>query len=134
MAIKPPTVKVRTMRARTGLGLFAGEPIKKGRLIIEYVGNILTGEEGNNLDSRYTFNVSETKDIDGRPRWNTARYINHSCRPNAEAENIDDRIFIRAKKNIMLGEEITYDYGKEFFNEYIKPKGCKCEKCNRGRP
>ena len=28
----------------------------------------------------------------------------------------------------MLGEEITYDYGKEYFDEYIKPKGCRCEK------
>lgn len=98
-------------------------------MIIEYVGRIISAKEGDELNSRYTFNVSDTVDIDGRPKYNIARYINHSCRPNAEAEIIKGRVFIRAIKNIMLGDEITYDYGKSYWNEYIKPKGCKCLKC-----
>jgi SET domain-containing protein len=105
------------------------QPIKKGTFIIEYVGDILTPDMGDNRNSRYVFTVSKKKDIDGAPRWNTARYINHSCRPNAEADDMKERIFIIATRNIMLGEEITYDYGKEYFNEYIKPKGCRCVKC-----
>ncbi|OGZ19831.1 MAG: hypothetical protein A2494_02805 [Candidatus Lloydbacteria bacterium RIFOXYC12_FULL_46_25] len=121
--------KVKVMRSTSGLGLFAMEPIKKGKFIIEYVGDIYTAEEGDNLNNLYIFNVSKKKDIDGSPRWNTARYINHSCRPNAEAEIKKDRVFINAKRNIMLGEELTYDYGKEYWNEYIKPYGCRCAKC-----
>lgn len=129
MAKEQQPAKVKVMRSASGLGLFAMEPIKKGRFIIEYVGDIYTAEEGDELNNLYIFNVSKKKDIDGSPRWNTARYINHSCRPNAEAEIKKDRVFINAKRNIMLGEELTYDYGKEYWNEYIKPHGCRCPKC-----
>lgn len=131
MKRKIPTTfpEVKVMRGLDGLGLFAMEPIKKGAFIIEYVGEVLTSDQGDNRNSRYIFTVNDKKDIDGSPRWNTARYINHACLPNAEADDIDDRIFIFAKRNIMLGEEITYDYGKEYFDEYIKPKGCRCAKC-----
>lgn len=125
--------KVKVMRSASGLGLFAMEPIKKGNLVIEYIGNICTPEEGSEINNLYIFNVSTKKDIDGSPRWNTARYINHSCRPNAEAEIKKERVFISAKRNIMLGEEITYDYGKEYWNEYIKPYGCNCPKCAEKR-
>ena len=43
--------------------------------------------------------------------------------------NVRDHIFIYAFKNIKEGEELTYNYGEEFFDEHIKPKGCKCRKC-----
>jgi SET domain-containing protein len=46
--------------------------------------------------------------IDGSPRWNTARYINHSCRPNAEAFESRGEIRIKAKRRIKAGDEITY--------------------------
>lgn len=117
------------MRSAAGLGLYAMEPIKKGRFIIEYVGNICTPEQGSEINNLYIFNVSKKKDIDGSPRSNIARYINHSCRPNAEADVVNERVYISAKRNIMLGEEICYDYGKEYWNEYIKPHGCRCMKC-----
>lgn len=127
--------KVKVMRGLDGLGLFAMQPIKKGTYVIEYVGEIITPEEGDKRqdNSRYIFGVNERLDIDGSPRWNTARYINHSCISNCDAEEIDDRVFIIARKNIMLGEEITYDYGKDYFNDWIKPKGCRCVKCKRIR-
>ena len=121
--------KVAVKRSTDGLGLITLQPIKKGDFIIEYVGKIMTTDMGDEQWSRYMFNVDKKTDIDGSPRWNTARYINHSCRPNAEADIISKRVFIQAKRNIMLGEEITYDYGKEYWNEYIKPKGCRCVKC-----
>jgi hypothetical protein len=128
-------VKIRIGRAHkgSGLGMFAMEPIKRGTTIIEYVGRILTPAEGDNTNNLYIFNVSKKKDIDGSPRWNTARYINHSCRPNAEAELDGDRVFIKAKRNIMLGDEITYDYGPEYFDEYITGRKCRCVK-HRGVP
>jgi SET domain-containing protein len=73
------------------------------------------------LDEDYT--------IDGSPRSNAARYINHSCQPNAKAYRTGARIWIWSIKAIEAGEEITYDYGKKYFDEQIKPKGCKCAEC-----
>jgi hypothetical protein len=71
--------------------------------------------------------------IDGSPRSNVARYINHSCRANADPIIRDRRIRIKAIKNIEAGDEITYDYGKDHFNAYIKPHGCLCDKCREKR-
>ncbi len=128
--MKIPTViekkKYSVKKGLNGLGLFAQEPIKSKAWIIEYVGKKLTNKQSDHLTTQYLFDVSDTLTIDGSPRYNTARYLNYSCEPNAEAWNIEDRIFIRAIKNIIPGEEITYDYGKEFFDKFIKPKGCHC--------
>ena len=118
---------VKAKRGLAGLGLFAGEAIKKGEMIIEYVGNILTGEEADKkTTSQYLFEINRNKTIDGTPRWNVARYANHSCAPNAESDVKKGRVFISAIKNIKEGEEITYDYGEEFCEEHIKPYGCQC--------
>lgn len=121
--------KLKVGRSKTGLGLFALEPIPKGAKIIEYVGKVMTDEPDDATNGLYIFSINKRTDIDGAPRWNTARYINHSCRPNAESDVIKGHVWIEAKRNIMLGEELFYDYGKEYFNEYIKPKGCRCSKC-----
>lgn len=123
-----PIVLVK--RSSAGLGLFAGERISKGTQIIEYVGRVISKEEELTSKSKYLFEVSSRKTIDGADRKNTARYINHSCKPNAEPEIKGGRVFIYAKKTILPGEEITYDYGKEYVDEHIKPKGCKCAHCN----
>ncbi len=120
---------VKVKRGLSGLGLFAGEAIKKGEIIIEYVGNILTKEEADKIKTnQYLFEVSRNRTIDGRDRGNIARYANHACggSENAESDVKKGRVFIKAIKNIKEGEEITYDYGEEFFNEYIKPYGCRC--------
>ena len=123
--------KVKRSTPGAGLGLFAEDPIKKGEFIIEYTGEILTGKESDEASGKYLFEVSSKKTIDGSGRENKARYINHSCRPNAEVDIKKGKVLIFAKRNIKAGEEISYDYGKEYFDEYLKPHGCKCEKCNR---
>ncbi len=97
--------------------------------MLEYVGERIPTHIGDERDNRYIFNVSKRFDIDGSGRYNTARYANHSCRPNCEAINRRGRIFIVARKQIVPGEEITYDYGRDHFEGYIKPHGCKCQKC-----
>lgn len=124
-------VKYKVKRSSAGLGLFASEPIKKGTWIIEYVGKIITGkkEVEEYPANKYLFDVSKTRMIDGSARSNTARYINHSHKPNCEVEIFSGRVFIQAKKNIAAGEEFTYDYGKEYVDEYIKPHGCRCAPC-----
>ncbi|HBB44093.1 MAG TPA: hypothetical protein DCZ83_01745 [Candidatus Yonathbacteria bacterium] len=67
--------------------------------------------------------------IDGSARSNTARYINHSCKPNCEVDIIGGRVFVKAIKRIEAGEELNYDYGKEYFDEYIKDMPCRCAYC-----
>jgi SET domain-containing protein len=120
--------KCKAKKSFAGLGLFATMPIKKGETIIEYLGNILNNEEvAKKKKSMYLFEVNKNKTIDGTPRWNTARYANHSCEPNAESEIRKGRVFVVAIKNIEREGEITFDYGEEFFNEHIKPFGCKCK-------
>ncbi len=116
-------------RGINGLGLFAKVPIKKGECVIEYVGEVITATEANRRGGRYLFETSANRHIDGTTRKNTARYINHSCRANCEPDTAAGRVYISAIKNIKPGEELCYDYGKEYWNEYIKPKGCLCPKC-----
>jgi uncharacterized protein len=124
----------RVSRSRTGLGVFATKPIRKNKYIVEYTGPLLTNAQCDGRpDNRYWFEVNSRWTIDGSPRSNTARYINHSCRPNADPMIRDHRIWIKSIKNIAPGEEITYDYGKDHFNAYIKPKGCRCDKCRAKR-
>ena len=125
----------KVKKSFAGLGLFATEPIKKGTQIIEYVGNRLTEKQAIARGGEYLFEVSKNVTIDGTPRHNTARYINHSCKPNCEAENKRGRIFISAIKNIELGDELCYNYGTDFKREILKNKkgGCKCSYCQSKR-
>ncbi len=128
-------VKYNVKKSSAGLGLFADEPIKKGTWIIEYVGKLVQGrkEVAEYSANRYLFETSAVRMIDGSARSNTARYVNHSCKPNCEMEIISGRIFLKSIKRIEAGEELTYNYGKEYFDEYIKNMPCCCTKCNKGR-
>jgi uncharacterized protein len=117
-------------RSKTGLGLFAVNPIPKGQRLIEYTGPLIPNEEVEKRLGKYFFGVNGKWSIDGSPRTNIARYINHSCRPNAEALVSGKRIWIWSIKKIMPGDEITYDYGKEYFDGVIKPMGCRCRGCD----
>ena len=116
-------------RTDIGLGLFALRPFKKGKRMIEYTGPVITSEEADRKGGLYLFELDENYTVDGSPRTNLARYINHSCRPNAEAFIYGKRIWIYSKRDIRAGEALTLNYGPKYFDEIIKPKGCKCEKC-----
>lgn len=126
-----PGLKLR--RGLSGFGIFATEPIKKGTFIIEYWGPILTDAQVLKKAGKYLFEVGKNKTIDGSSRKNTARYINHACKPNCEVDIRRGRVYVFAKKNIKPGEELHYDYGKEYVNEYIKPYGCRCASCKGKR-
>jgi SET domain-containing protein len=131
MKSQATALKLDVKKSKAGLGLFAGEPIKKGVRIIEYIGEKVSAEEANKRGGKYLFEINTKWTIDGTNRKNTARYINHACgkTANCEAENDRGRIFILAKKSIETGDELTYDYGNEYFDEHIKPHGCRCGSC-----
>ncbi len=120
---------LKAKKSATGLGLYTLDPVNKGEFIIEYVGKILNRKESNEKGGKYLFETSYNRFIDGTTRENIARYINHSCRPNCEIEVRSGRVLVFSKRKINAGEELNYDYGKEYFNEFIKPFGCKCGKC-----
>lgn len=126
-----PSRHLRVARARAGLGLFARVPIKKGQFIIRYTGKKIRTDTADDLDTRYLFEINTRWTIDGSNRRNRARYINHSCRPNAEVYFVKHVIKIRAIKNIKPGDEITYHYGRNYFNAFIKSVGCKCMACKK---
>ncbi len=130
----PSERKLIVKRSAAGLGLYAGEPIPKGECLIEYFGPALTNEEADKKANKYLFAVNSKKTIDGSPRANTARYINHSCRPNCEPEIHKGRVYIFSKRAIKVGEELAYNYGKDYFTSYIKPHGCRCAKCKPPKP
>lgn len=118
-------------RSSAGLGLYANQIYKKGELIIQYTGETVTTDEANRRGGKYLFELNDDWVIDGKGRANTARYINHSCRPNAYPELSEDetQVHIYAKRTIHPGEEITYHYGKDYFVQILKPLGCRCTKC-----
>jgi SET domain-containing protein len=122
----------RVGRSRTGLGLFATAPIAKGAFIIAYRGRRVSHAEAEKLEargSRYIFEINSRISIDGSSRRNIARYANHSCRPNAESDVVKGQMILRAIKAIKPGDEITYNYGEEYFALFLAPVGCKCAKC-----
>jgi uncharacterized protein len=120
-------------------GVFAAKFIPKGTRIIEYIGEKLTKAQSEkradlHLEQNqrepekngavYIFELSKKYDIDGNVPNNTAKYINHSCDPNAEPDIIRGKIWIIALKDIEKGEEITYDYGYDLDSWEDHP--CKC--------
>lgn len=123
---EPVGYNLKVKRSKAGLGLYAGEDIKKSTCVIEYVGPEVPKEEWDSINSLYLFEVTKKKTINGAMRSNIARYINHSCKPNCEIEIRGGRVFVMAKRNIKTGEELGYDYEREYYDEYIKPKGCRC--------
>src|SRR5664279_2797330 len=123
----------RVGRSPTGLGLFATKPIRKRALIVEYSGRrirtVLAQQIEQQRGAKYMFEIDARWTIDGSSRRNLARYVNHSCTPNAEAELVRGRMMYRALKTIPAGEEITIDYGEDYYELYLAKSGCRCAAC-----
>jgi uncharacterized protein len=129
-----PSPSYRIGRSVTGLGLFATKPIKRGAYIATYRGRRITTKESDRreaLGAKYMFAFNKRWVIDGSPRWNMARYINHSCRPNAKPVGRRGGIVIVALRRIEPDEEITYNYGREYLKSFLGDGGCRCAACRR---
>lgn len=124
-----------------GNGVFAARDIKEGERIVEYLGEKITKEESNRRGLEheerakktgegavYIFELDDEYDIDGNFEYNDARFINHACETNCEAENIDGHIWIVATRDIKKGEEILYNYGYALEHFFEHP--CRCGKPN----
>lgn len=96
-----------------GRGVYSMELIPKGRRIIEYTGERVSWEaapDDENDPHTFNFGLENGEVINPEIGGNDARWINHSCDPNCEAVEEDDRVFIYALRNIHAGEELLYDY------------------------
>jgi uncharacterized protein len=128
-----PARPVRVGRSATGLGLFATKAIARGVPIVSYRGaRIPTAhahERERRFGAKYMFELNRRWTIDGSPRWNLGRYANHSCRPNTKPVARDGRVKLVALRTILPGEEITFDYGEEYFALFFKKSGCRCADC-----
>jgi SET domain-containing protein len=112
-----------------GTGGFARCDIRAGTRLIEYVGERIDKAEAQRrceADNRYIFHLDDTWDIDGDVTWNPARFINHSCAPNCEAELEEEagRIRIKALRDIRAGEELSFNYGYDLDCHEEHP--CRC--------
>ena len=102
-----------------GKGVFAVQPLAEGETLIEYLGEVIDWPEAlrrhphdpSDPNHTFYFHIDEEHVIDGNVDGNSARWINHSCDPNCEADEQDGRVFVKALRNIEAGEELFYDYG-----------------------
>jgi SET domain-containing protein len=121
-----------------GKGVFALQPIARGETIIEYKGEVITWKQAlkrhphdpDDPNHTFYFHVTPTRVIDAGVGGNAARWINHACNPNCEADEVDGRIFIKALRNVKPGEELFYDYGLIFDGRHTaalkKQFACHC--------
>jgi uncharacterized protein len=112
-------------------GCFTLEDIPKGTVVLEYTGERITKEEGDvRYEGRpftYLFGIGDGAIvIDGH---GMAMFVNHSCDPNCETDEIDGRIYIQTLRDLKAGEEITYDYwlydGEDEAPCYCGSKNCR---------
>jgi uncharacterized protein len=117
-AAATPAYIVRDSKVH-GKGVFATRKIPAGTRIVEYQGERIDWKEtvrrenAKPADSYHTFffSLEDGRIIDGGSGGNEARWINHACEPNCEAQEEDGRVFIYALRDIARGEELNYDYG-----------------------
>ena len=102
-----------------GKGVYAVRPIKEGDKVLEYKGEIITWKKAQRIhphdpsqpNHTFYFHLDDRHVIDGKISGNSARWINHSCEPNLEANQDGYRVFFTALRTIKVGEELSYDYG-----------------------
>jgi len=121
-----------------GKGVFALQPLKKGEVIIEYKGEVISWPEAlrrhphdpTDPDHTFYFHIDDGNVIDAKHGGNAARWINHACEPNCEADEVDGRVFIKALRTIKPGTELFYDYGLVIDEKYTpklkKQFECRC--------
>ena len=114
-----------------GTGAFATGDLPAGARIVEYRGERISKNEslrrcraGNDC----IFHLNEEFDLDGQVEANPGRFFNHSCAPNCDAELIESRIWIIARRDIPVGEELTFNYGYDL--EDFREHPCRCGAAN----
>jgi|ERR1051326_40100 len=113
-------------------GVYTTAPIKRRHIVIEYTGPRLTNDGADGIYEHsprtYLFGLTDGEHvIDGD---GIAAFINHSCEPNCEADEVRGRVILRAIRAILSGEELAYDYNL-YDGDLDDPAICLCgaKKC-----
>lgn len=139
---KPAGRRIQVRRSGVhGKGVFALTKLARGEQVIEYKGEIITWPEAlrrhphdpSDPNHTFYFHIDDGRVIDANVDGNAARWINHACDPNCEADETDGRVFIKALRTIKPGEELFYDYGLVIDERYT-PKLKKQFECRCGSP
>ena len=139
---QPLRFEVQSSRVH-GQGVFALCPMAAGETVIEYVGEIISMAEAqrrhphdpNNPEHTFYFHIDDARVIDGLYGGNASRWMNHSCKPNCEPVEIKGRVFIKTRRQVWRGEELTFNYGlisDEPLTDALRAKyACRCgaKKC-----
>ncbi len=124
-----------------GKGVFALQPLAAGERILEYKGEVIGWPEAlrrhphdpGDPNHTFYFHIDDQHVIDANVGGNAARWINHACDPNCQADEQGGRVFIEALRDIAPGEELFYDYGLVIDERYT-PKLKKDYECRCGSP
>ena len=113
-----------------GWGLFVKEPISKGEMLVEYQGTVIRASHTQAMlakyeragvpgchDGGYIFKIDDNMCVDATMSGNIARFMNHSCAPNAISKIVEvgggslgKKVVVFAKRDLQVGEELQYDY------------------------
>ncbi len=142
-----PVADRRRMQTRRsgvhGKGVYALQNLAEGEQLLEYEGEVISWKEAlrrhphdpQNPNHTFYFHIDDKHVIDGKQGGNSSRWINHSCKPNCEAEEAGGRVFIKTLRNIKAGEELFFDYGLIIDARYTKkllaeyPCWCGAKSC-----
>ncbi|MBV8500517.1 MAG: SET domain-containing protein-lysine N-methyltransferase [Paucibacter sp.] len=133
-AVKPKALVANGRRIQVrssgvhGKGVYAVVDIPAGDILIEYTGERISNEEAQDRhphdpkqpNHTFYFSLENGEVIDALYGGNSSRWINHSCDPNCEADETDNRVFIKALRDLKAGEELFYDYGLTVDERYTK--------------
>jgi SET domain-containing protein len=115
-----------------GMGAFATNHIPAHTRVIEYIGDKIDKSESIRrcaAGNEYIFSLNETEDLDGNVSWNPARVLNHSCAPNCEAQIEGGHIWLVSLREIVSGEELTFNYGYDLEDYQNYPCACGTLEC-----
>lgn len=112
------------------VGVYTNAPIRKGTRIVEYAGERITPEEADRrydgTSRTYLYGLEDGKTvIDG---CGLGAYLNHSCDPNCEVDEVNARVWLYAIRDIAAGEELVWDYNL-YDDEEPAPCHCGAAKC-----
>ncbi|PFH60547.1 hypothetical protein XA68_10790 [Ophiocordyceps unilateralis] len=134
-----PLILGQSQLEGVGYGLYTAQDIAQDDFIIEYVGELITHDEGVRREARrgdvfdeesnlsYVFTLLENEGIwvDAAIYGNLSRYINHASEHDKRGCNITPRILyvngeyrikFTAMRDIQAGEELFFNYGENFPN------------------